>query len=66
MSQQYVEPEDEYQRPRAHRILWILSWVLFALGMLGWFVLGANRPLDPVVSPVAGLVVPLVAGRLTR
>ena len=64
MSQQYVEPE--YETPTAHRVLKIVAWVLVALGLLEWFVLGANRPVDPVVSPVAGLIIPLVVTRLTR
>jgi hypothetical protein len=48
--------------PSAHRVLWTLTWILFALGMLEWFVLGANRPVDPVVSG-AFVVVPLLARR---
>lgn len=56
MSQQYVEPESEL--PAAHRVLKVVSWVLVALGFLAWFVLGANRPVDPVLSPVPGVVVP--------
>lgn len=60
MSQQYVEPEVEYEKPRSHKILWIITWVLFGLGMLEWFVLGANRPADPVLSPNAGIFLPLM------
>lgn len=40
----------------AHRVLWVVTWLLFALGMLAWFVQGANRPLDPIVSPAVVLV----------
>jgi len=39
--------------PAAHRILWILAWILFAAGMLGWLVLGANRPDDPQIVGVS-------------
>lgn len=35
--------------PLAHRILKIVAWTLFAAGMISWFVLGANRPHDPVL-----------------
>jgi len=34
-----------------HRVLTAVVWVLFALGMLAWFVQGANRPLDPGFAP---------------
>ena len=40
----------------AHRILWVIVWILFLAGMLAWFVQGANRPLDPIISPAAILV----------
>jgi hypothetical protein len=57
------EPRDNpYFSPGAHRVLWIVAWVLFALGMLAWFVQGANRPLDPVVSP-ALILIPLALRR---
>ncbi len=50
----------------AHRVLWVITWTLFALGMLEWFILGANRPIDPVVSGTAlgflSLVVHRTAG----
>ena len=52
--------------PAAHRILWIVTWVLFALGMLEWFIQGANRPVDPVVSSGALAVLPLVIHRITH
>jgi hypothetical protein len=46
------EPETHPAIPHnAHRILWVITWILFLLGMLAWFVQGANRPLDPIVSP---------------
>lgn len=64
MSQQYVEPD--YETPTAHRVLKIVAWILIALGLLEWFVLGANRPEDPVVSPVVGVIIPLVVSGLTR
>lgn len=52
----YDEPSSAAPiRPIAHRILWILTWILFAAGMLGWFVLGANRPPDPeLIGSTAG------------
>jgi hypothetical protein len=58
------EPSDNlYFSATAHRALWIASLLLVALGFLAWFLLGANRPLDPVVSQ--GLVlVPLAARRI--
>jgi hypothetical protein len=46
-----VNDDNPYISKDAHRILWVVTWVLFGLGMLAWFVLGANRPLDPIVSP---------------
>lgn len=58
MSAQYQEPDAEI--PAAHRVLKIIAWVLLFLGLLEWFVLGANRPVDPVVSPVSGVIIPLV------
>ena len=64
MSQQYHEPEVEI--PTAYRVLKIVAWILVALGLLEWFVLGANRPIDPVLSPVPGLIIPLVVHGLTR
>lgn len=64
MSQTYPDSSKEFTT--AHRVVKVIAWVLLALGLLEWFVLGANRPFDPVVSPVAGLIVPLVAGRLLR
>ncbi|HUR78876.1 MAG TPA: hypothetical protein VMZ22_13085 [Acidimicrobiales bacterium] len=45
-----------YIPARAHRLLSIVTWILFFLGMLAWFVQGANRPLDPVVSPAVSLL----------
>jgi hypothetical protein len=39
-----------------HRLLWAATWVLFLAGMLAWFVQGANRPLDPIVSPALVLL----------
>lgn len=64
MSQQYVEPE--FETPPAHRVLKIVAYLLIALGLLEWFVLGANRPEDPLVSPTVGLTIPLVVSGLTR
>jgi hypothetical protein len=43
-------PPDAPIPHNVHRVLWIITWTLFALGLLEWFILGANRPLDPVVS----------------
>jgi hypothetical protein len=34
----------------------VITWTLFALGMLEWFILGANRPVDPVVTGALGLL----------
>ena len=45
------QPENRYFSPSQHRVLWVLTWVLFLLGMLAWFVQGANRPLDPGFAP---------------
>jgi hypothetical protein len=45
------QPESRYFSPAQHRVLWVLTWVLFLLGMLAWFVQGANRPLDPGFAP---------------
>ena len=51
------EPADNpYIPANLHRVLSIVTWVLFFLGMLAWFVQGANRPLDPVVSPAVSLL----------
>lgn len=50
-------PSDAPIPHSVHRVLWAITWTLFALGMLEWFILGSNRPLDPVVSGVSlGLV----------
>ena len=46
-----MSDDNPYFSKAAHRVLWTLTWVLFVLGMLAWFIQGANRPLDPVVSP---------------
>jgi hypothetical protein len=43
-----------------HRLLWAVTWILFLAGMLAWFVQGANRPLDPVVSPAVSLLTALL------
>jgi hypothetical protein len=45
------QPEQRYFSHTQHRVLWIATWVLFLLGMLAWFVQGANRPLDPGFGP---------------
>ena len=62
MSQPFRASDDEFTT--AHRVVKVIAWVLLALGLLEWFVLGANRPVDPVVSPVAGVIIPLVTGSL--
>lgn len=64
MSQTYHQPDAEI--PAAHRVLKVIAWILLFLGLLEWFVLGANRPVDPVVSPVVGVIIPLVVNGLTR
>ena len=45
------QPENPYFSSAQHRLLTVLAWVLFALGMLAWFIQGANRPLDPGFAP---------------
>ena len=60
-----LEPEPLIS-PTAHRVLWILTWTLFALGMLEWFVQGANRPVDPVLSDAALVAVPVIVSRIVR
>jgi hypothetical protein len=57
VTQQYVEAEPEV--PTAYRVVKAIAWLLVALGLLEWFVLGANRPEDPVVSPTPGVVLPV-------
>ncbi len=60
-------PENAPISRNAHRILWILTWTLFALGMLEWFLQGANRPVDPVLGDAAiAALVPLVVHRILR
>lgn len=49
-------PSDAVIPHAVHRVLWVITWTLFALGMLEWFILGSNRPLDPVVSGALGAV----------
>ena len=51
-----TDDDNPYISKTAHRVLWTATWILFVLGMLAWFVQGANRPLDPVVSPAAVLL----------
>jgi hypothetical protein len=43
--------ENPYFSPTQQRVLLALAWILFLLGMLAWFVQGANRPLDPGFAP---------------
>lgn len=57
-------PQDSPIPENTHRILWVITWVLFALGLVEWFVLGANRPLDPVLVP--GAVLPVIVRTLVR
>ena len=64
MTQQYRGPETEI--PTAQRVVKVIAYLLVLLGLLEWFVLGANRPVDPVISPVAGVILPLVVRSLTR
>ncbi|HVV35070.1 MAG TPA: hypothetical protein VHC63_00590 [Acidimicrobiales bacterium] len=47
---------NKYFSPAHHRLLSVLAWVLFALGLLAWFVEGANRPLDPGFAPAVVLL----------
>jgi hypothetical protein len=56
-------PSDAPISHAAHRVLWAITWTLFALGMLEWFILGSNRPLDPVVSGTAVGFLSLVVRR---
>ena len=51
------QPQNPYFSRTAHRILWAATWVLFLLGMLAWFIQGANRPVDPILTPALVLVV---------
>jgi hypothetical protein len=44
-------PENRYFSHAQHRLLTAVVWILFLLGMLAWFVQGANRPLDPGFAP---------------
>ncbi len=61
-----LEPEDNpYFTKSAYRVLWIATWLLFALGMLAWFIQGANRPLDPILSP-ALILLPWLRGTALR
>jgi hypothetical protein len=48
--------DNPYFTKFAHRVLWILAWLLFFLGMLAWFIQGANRPVDPILSPALVLL----------
>jgi hypothetical protein len=43
--------ENPYFSHTQHRVLSAVAWTLFVLGMLAWFVQGANRPLDPGFAP---------------
>lgn len=43
--------ENPHFSPVQQRVLWAVTWILFLLGMLAWFVQGANRPLDPGFAP---------------
>lgn len=54
-------PYDSPIPEKQHRVLWVIVWVLFALGMLEWFILGANRPLDPVLVNGATNLLRLIA-----
>jgi hypothetical protein len=45
------QPENPYFSHSQHRLLTAVAWILFALGMLAWFIQGANRPLDPGFAP---------------
>ena len=60
-------PENAPISRNAHRVLWVVTWTLFALGMLEWFLQGANRPLDPVLGDAAiAVVAPLAVNRILR
>jgi hypothetical protein len=45
------QPENPYFSRSQHRLLSAVAWILLFLGMLAWFVEGANRPLDPGFAP---------------
>lgn len=51
-----MSDDNPYLSQIQHRVLMTLTWVLLFLGLLAWFVQGANRPLDPFVSPAVSLV----------
>jgi hypothetical protein len=51
-----VSDDNRYFSHIQHRLLSAATWVLFLMGMLAWFIQGANRPLDPVVSPALVLL----------
>jgi hypothetical protein len=51
-----VSDDNPYFSHVQHRLLSAVTWTLFLLGMLAWFIQGANRPLDPVVSPALVLL----------
>ena len=55
--------ENPYFSKVQHRVLRYVTWTLVFLGLLAWFVQGANRPLDPIVSP-ALILGPLAVRRL--
>jgi hypothetical protein len=45
------QTENRHFSTAQHRVLWVVTWILFLLGMLAWFIQGANRPLDPGFAP---------------
>ena len=51
-----MSDDNPYLSRIQHRVLTSVVWVLVFLGLLAWFVQGANRPLDPGFSPAVVLV----------
>ena len=50
------DDDNPYLSRVQHRILSSLAWLLLFLGLLAWFVQGANRPLDPGFAPAVSLI----------
>jgi hypothetical protein len=50
------QTETQYFTPAQRRLLTVAVWILFLLGMLAWFVQGANRPLDPGFAPAVAML----------
>ena len=51
-----MSDDNPYLSRIQHRTLSSLAWTLLFLGLLAWFVQGANRPLDPGFNPAVVLL----------